>query len=331
MSWQRPQQSSTNNAQLGTKADLLHSRMLGNEPKTDNPAINAFTGSTERPYLIYCDILEGFLLPIMQHFTLVRLLDRNVTYPPWNTTALLVMDEKNCGEHPYVKEAQKRRKEAAFIDASNHVEMNGRWNDGVYWPLHFGQKFMRSMKDRPALMGVRSEVFWRANYDSGYAVDFVWDRHLENPSNESFIVHYVQGAWASYHRDQSGLSEGELGVDAANAIFEGRLAHPTKPKGDEELKYNKFCSFLIRSDPNDLVQMFKRKNYDIEAITRHMFFKQLSEYKPCDRIKRCEGNPYNSYKCFTGAKFHIAMENSQLNGYVSEKVRYEFISSIRII
>ncbi|KAL7502335.1 hypothetical protein ACHAXN_000311, partial [Cyclotella atomus] len=78
--------------------------------------------------------------------------------------------------------------------------------------------------------------------------------------------------------------------------------------------------FLIRSDPNSLVSMFQRKNYDIEAIVRHIFFKRLSEYKPCSRLMRCDGNPYNSYKCFYGAKFHITMENSQLNGYISEKV-----------
>jgi hypothetical protein len=45
---------------------------------------------------------------------------------------------------------------------------------------------MRSITERPALMNVRGEVVWRANYDSGHDVDFVWDRHTENPSSESF-------------------------------------------------------------------------------------------------------------------------------------------------
>jgi hypothetical protein len=164
-------------------------------------------------------------------------------------------------------------------------------------------------------MKARSEVFWRANYESGHDVDFVWDRHTENPSNESFVIHYVQGAWASY------FEGGEWTPEDANAILRGKMPHPKKPREDGELQYQKFCSFLIRSDPNNLLIMFQRKNYDIEAIVRHIFFKRLSEYKPCSRLKNCYGNPYNSYKCFYGAKFHITMENSQLNGYISEKVR----------
>ncbi|KAL7506263.1 hypothetical protein ACHAXN_003537 [Cyclotella atomus] len=71
---------------------------------------------------------------------------------------------------------------------------------------------------------------------------------------------------------------------------------------------------------DDLVSMFQRKNYDIEAIVRHIFFKRLSEYKPCSRLMKFNGNPYNSYRCFYGAKFHITMENSQLSGCISEKV-----------
>lgn len=188
----------------------------------------------------------------------------------------------------------------SYVDAANHTEMNGEWRDGMYWPsYYFGQQqqqqqFMRSITDRPALMKARSEVFWRANYDSGRDVDFVWDRHTENPSNESFVIHYVQGAWASY------FEWGEWTPEDANAILRGKMPHPKKPREDGELQYQKFCSFLIRSDPNNLLIMFQRKNYDIEAIVRHIFFKRLSEYKPCSRLKNCYGNPYNSYKCFYG-------------------------------
>jgi hypothetical protein len=97
-----------------------------------------------------------------------------------------MLDEKNCGQYPYVQEAKRRRKEAPYLDASNHTEMNGEWRYGIFWPLYFGQRFMRSITERPALMNVRGEVVWRANYDSGHDVDFVWDRHTENPSSESF-------------------------------------------------------------------------------------------------------------------------------------------------
>jgi hypothetical protein len=289
---------------------------------------NVFTGnSSDQPYLVYCDTLEYFLLPIVKHFTLVHLLDKtkrnktNVNLPPWNATVLLIMDEQKCGDHPYVKESVQRRKDSAFLDPSKHDDtLSGEWRDGIYWPKNIGHKFMRAIKDRPALMSVRSEVFWRANYNSGSDVDFVWDRHTENPSEESFVIHYVQGAWAAYHREYNG-AKGVLGPEASNAIFEGKTPHPSKPKDNEELQYDKFCSLLVRSDPNNLVHMFIRKiHYDVDAIVRHMFFKQLSEYKPCSRIIKCDGSPYDSYKCFGGHKFHITMENSQLNGYISEKV-----------
>ena len=314
--------------------------------KNNETINNVFTGTSEIPYMIYCEKLEGFLLPIIKHFKLVKLKNNNkndvtTSLPPWNATVLLLMEDKNCRHHPYVQEAVRRRKESDIVDIQQQHQqrgkdssmlLNGQWRNGVYWPLYdpHNKPFMRSIKDRPALMTYRSEVFWRANYDSGHEFDFVWDRHLENPSNDSFVVHYVQGAFAAHVRENNGESvisssesSEQLDADTSNAIFEGRIEHPVRPRydaADNIMQYKHFCSFLIRSNPESLVKMFQTKNYDIDAIVRHMFFKQLSEYKPCTRIKRCNGSPYESFKCFIGYKFHITMENSQLDGYVSEKV-----------
>ncbi|KAL7529695.1 hypothetical protein ACHAXR_003104 [Thalassiosira sp. AJA248-18] len=51
-----------------------------------------------------------------------------------------------------------------------------------------------------------------------------------------------------------------------------------------------------------------------------MFFLQLSEYKVCEKIASCPGSPYQSFKCMVGYKFHITMENTLVDGYVSEKL-----------
>lgn len=67
--------------------------------------------------------------------------------------------------------------------------------------------------------------------------------------------------------------------------------------------------------------MFNKTKYDTDALVRHMFFLQLSEYTPCERITSCaEKGPYTAFNCMVGYKFHITMENTQVDGYVSEKL-----------
>jgi hypothetical protein len=267
---------------------------------------------SEKPHLVICAKTEEYLLPIAKYFTIHRLIDGYNGLPPWNSSTLLLVDSPLCADDPYIKESFARRSKAPFVDTSHDV-LNGKWNQGVYFP-NTTKKFMREIKDRPALMRARGEVFWRnANTDCS-DVDFVWDRQVETPSDTCFTIHYLQGVTGSYSR----TDEGELGVNETTAIYQGRVIHPQRPKDDT---YDHFCSFLIRSDPDDLVEMFKEKNYDVDVLVRHMFFKQLSEYKQCDRVIGCPGNPNTSYKCFAGYKFHVTFENSLVNGYISEKVR----------
>jgi hypothetical protein len=274
--------------------------------------------SLDKPHLVICAKTEEHLLPIAKYFTIHRLIDGFNGVPPWNATTLLLVDNPWCADDPYVKESIRRRLESPFVDPSAHEnELNGEWKLGVYFPKIATKmkQFMRTLQDRPALMRANGEVFWRNNGFKCNDVDFVWDRQTENPSDDCFTVHYLQGVSGSYNR----ANEGELGPDETTAIYEGKRIHPQRPPGNA-LNYSNFCSFLIRSDPDDLTKMFRDKNYDIDAIVRHMFFKQLSEYKPCERVYDCPGNPYTSYECFAGYKFHITMENSLVDGYVSEKL-----------
>lgn len=265
-----------------------------------------------KSHLVVCTKIEEFLRPIAQYFEIHRLYDGYNGVPPWNATVLLLVDNPLCKDHPYVKASFRRKLESPFVDASTHAnELNGKWKNGVYFPPVSSKKFMRAIKDRPALIRARGEVFWRDADIQCKQVDFVWARYVENPSNECFTVHYLQGVSSSYSRAQ------EMGYNQTTAIYEGKAIHPQR---DSATIYVSFCSFLIRADPGSLVKMFQEKNYDIDAIVRHLFFKQISEYKPCERVTECPGNPDTAYKCFNGYKFHITMENSLVDGYVSEKI-----------
>ncbi|KAL7484251.1 hypothetical protein ACHAW6_009891 [Cyclotella cf. meneghiniana] len=278
---------------------------------------------SSKPYLIVCHRMEDWFYPVSNHFTILRIADGEL--PPWNATALLLHEDVFCADHPYVKEAIRRRTEAPFLfDATNSPpgSFDG-WKHGVFWPESLNSaKSLRVLKDRPALVRLRGEVFWRNNGRTCQDVDFIVDRQKERLFDDCLTIHFVQGVSSAYLREFSdtGLRGGDLGVQATADIYERRVLHP-KADPNITLPYDKFCSFLIRFDPNNLVDMFNSSNYDIDAIVRHMFFRQLGEYKPCTRVTDCKGNPYTSYKCMSqGYKFHITMENTLVDGYVSEKL-----------
>ncbi|ACI64399.1 predicted protein [Thalassiosira pseudonana CCMP1335] len=281
---------------------------------------NAF-GNNERPYLVVCIKIDDALLPISPYFTLVRLFDDFGDIPPWNATVLLQNEDNLCANHPYVVESKARRDRASFLAQSDiPADMKGQWKHGVHWPdAATDTMSLRVIHNRPAIIGVRGGVFWRNSYKSCEEYDFVVDRQKEVPGDGCFTIHFVQGASGGAWREiRKRERKDVLGLNETTNVYEKQVAHPNKPVDD--VHYDNFCSLLIRFDSNNLVDMFKDKNYDIDAIVRHMFFRQLSEYKPCQRVKDCPGNPYTSYECMVGYKFHITMDNSLVDGYVSEKV-----------
>lgn len=274
-----------------------------------------------KPYLVICHKFDDWIYPISQHFKILRIIDGDL--PPWNATALLLHEDVFCENHTYVKEAVRRRGLARYLDESSRVDWMSGWNDGVFWPgaaTLQSTNALRSIVNRPALVRVQGEVFWRNKGDSCSDVDFVVDRQTERVFDDCFTIHYIQGMASAYLREHSeDKLNGGLNVEETFDLYTKKVVHP-KANPDIPFPYSKFCSFLIRFDPNDLVGMFNSSRYDIDAIVRHMFFRQLSEYKSCDRVMDCGGNPYNSYKCLSGYKFHITMENSHVSGYVSEKI-----------
>jgi len=79
--------------------------------------------------------------------------------------------------------------------------------------------------------------------------------------------------------------DGDFGVLNTRKILKKVVAHPNKRDRADE--YEKFCSFIVRFNSTHPVYMFNRTHYDTDALVRHMFFLQLSEYKPCERITDC--------------------------------------------
>eukprot|EP00956_Cyclotella_meneghiniana_P011316 scaffold15934_cov52-Cyclotella_meneghiniana.AAC.4 len=260
-------------------------------------------------------------------FTVVRIMDGEL--PSWESTALLLIHDRWCKDHSYVKEALRRREIAAYINTTTTAIHTGGWNHGVFWPTTIQSsdgksmmtKVFKSIQNRPALVDVRGEVFWRNKGDTCSNVDFIVDRQTERVYPDCFTIHYLQGVSSAYLREHSEERRNE-GVDAKTTadIYTHEIVPPKANPNVTTFPHRKFCSFLIRRDPHDLVSMFNRSSYDIDAIVRTLFFRQLSEYKPCERVTGCGGSPYNSYLCLRGYKFHITMENTLVNGYVSEKV-----------
>jgi hypothetical protein len=110
-------------------------------------------------------------------------------------------------------------------------------------------------------------------------------REVENPGRNCLMMHFVQGVSTAL---------------AAKDFLEG-VENPT------DVQHDKFCEFINKKNSSRPMDMFTSPHYDIDAIVRHMFFLQLSEYKPCTRILDCPGGPYDVPKCTKGYKFHISM------------------------
>lgn len=232
---------------------------------------------------------------------------------------LLLHEDVFCENHTYVREAIRRRRYSDFLDGTTSPLWEG-WKDGVYWPKGMKVTQLRSIQNRPALVGIRGEVFWRNKGDSCSDVDFIVDRQTERAFDDCFTIHFIQGMAGPYLREYAETKDaGGIGIQQTLDTYTKKVLHP-KADPNVSYPYREFCSFLVRFDPYNLVSMFNSTRYDIDALVRHLFFRQLSEYKPCTRVTDCGGNPYNSYLCMSQYKFHITMENSLVDGYISEKI-----------
>ncbi|KAL7460002.1 hypothetical protein ACHAXS_000472, partial [Conticribra weissflogii] len=295
----------------GSSNEFPKSDLNSQQPSHLNP--NFSTGG----YLVVCKRKGRDLIPMFNNLTVIRL-HHHETPPPWNATAFLQMkDSESCKTHPYFIEALHRKKSAKLLSLDKATSLSvqdGALIDGVYWPP---VGLIRDIHNRPAIIGFRGEVFWRDAYKSCEDYDFVVSREIQTPGQACFNVHFLQGvSTLSFRKESDGY-----GYEISRRIYEGKVTHPHKPNG--VVNYTKFCSFLIRKDGYKYpTKMFNESFYDIDAIVRHIFFREISKrYKPCECIEECPGNPYDTaFKCLIGSKFSINMENTQIDGYISEKI-----------
>lgn len=282
---------------------------------------NDNNNTDDRPFLVVCqNVDKNALYPTFANFTVVRL-NLNERLPPWNATVFLHGEQ--CTGHPYVKESMERRKKSSFVVApslnlttiESSDDLGSAWVHGVHWPDFGRNYYLREIRDRPAILKVYGEVFWRNAYKDGDCqdVDFVVYRENENPPSGCLTIHFLQGVTTTTLR-----GEDDFGLRQTADILKGTVSHPHKRNNVSE--YDNFCSFIVRYNSSQPVDMFNHTYYDTDAFVRHMFFLQLSEYKPCTRITDCGGNPYVAFKCMVGYKFHITMENTLVDGYITEKL-----------
>ena len=285
-----------------------------------------------------CDHVDGPIAHMFSNFTVVRL-NKNETPPPWNSTAFL--HGQGCADHPYVVESMERRKHAPYLvaSASSILDRSSLWVHGVRWQDFSSNstKYLRVIRDRPALIRILGEVFWRTHYEkqSCNDVDFVVYREVETMIPDCLTIHFLQGVTTTLSRGV----EGKFGFRHTSDILQNSVPHPFR---GGEVAHKGFCSFVVKFNSSHPTSMFSSPIYDIDAIVRHMFFLQLSEYESklicyvmplfslvvplltpveeCERITDCPGGPYTSFECMAGYKFHITMENTMVDGYVSEKL-----------
>ena len=206
--------------------------------------------------------------------------------------------------------------------AARNVSSDARVH-GVRWQ-NFSRnstKYLRSIRDRPAIIKILGEVFWREFYakETYHDVDFVVYREVETSMQDVLTVHFLQGVSTINSRDDD--ADDQFDYNGTSKILRGQVTHPNKPSTPGN--YTGFCSFVTKSDPDKPTEMLNGSFYDIDAVVRHMFFRQLSEYKPCTRVTGCRrgpDEPYVAFKCTVGYKFHITMDNTLVDGYVSEKL-----------
>lgn len=279
-----------------------------------------------RPTLVVCDNGDEAvraLAPAIANFTIVRL-NKGEKPPPWNHTDPVFLHFNKCIEHPYVKEAKERRRNSPYLvaprlppPAATDEGEGGAWLNGVRFPSFAGNAtpYLRVARDRPILLRALGEVFWRDIYrgQRHNDVDLVVYRERSTPVPGCLTAHWVQGVAMTAERGVGG----EFGLRKSTAILEGTAANPHKPPKAE---YEKFCSFVTRRDPMELVRLFNTTYYDTDALVRYLFFRQLGEHRPCEWVTGCPGSPQESFRCMVGYKFHITMDNTNLDGYVSEKL-----------
>ena len=218
--------------------------------------------------------------------------------PPWDAPAMMFTSgHPKCTQHPYYKEAVRRHADAPFVRAPQRYANRWAFGQMIFWPA-----VIKSLHARPLLVASGDhEVFWHTAYAAALSKSDTVDMHMSRAAvplgNRSLTMHYVQGASL-------------VGHPGAHPPARARF-HPK----------TRFCAAVISS-------VMRRNMYPTEALVRHAMLALLSEYKACPNLSRnyaspaeaCNGTFTAVSKCVAPYKFVVAMENSRVPGYISEKL-----------
>jgi hypothetical protein len=112
---------------------------------------------------------------MFSHFKLIRL-GKDKPLPSWNAVSFFVLDS-SCQDHSYVIESMKRHQQSPFLAAPHIMTSNntGLFMHGMYWPTFMANtsKYLRLVKERPMILKLWGEVFWRFSLPKVHVVTLI--------------------------------------------------------------------------------------------------------------------------------------------------------------
>lgn len=186
-----------------------------------------------------------------------------------------------------------------------------RWIDEIYWNK---DAELVSLKSRPLLMYFTGEVF--SPHRPKPDLDIVLYRAKYKPIGKTLTGHFIQGIQQSYI-----------------AQYQNKLSYEPK-----KFQYRQHFDKSLISTKKGFISItnsavIKRHHHFYDATVRFALCSLLNDnYKSCHGLGRssflknrtiisnCDGDAMTVFKCMEPFKFTIAMENSQVEGYISEKI-----------
>eukprot|EP00912_Choanoflagellata_sp_UC4_P002184 UC4_evm1s1383 len=255
----------------------------------------------KKTLIVACGIAESKLSPFYRFrpYEAVSLLDHDAKLPSldgvpseWHIVLVHSKDQR-CVKHPFYVKAVKLFNEAPLKATPKRYA--NKWIKNVYFPDH-----IKKIHNRPLIIRPLGEVFWKSHYGECTDVDAVLYRSRDISWSGCRTFHYIQGISHGYRSS------------ADDYVI------PIRPLNGTVPKHKGFCVFVVKA-------AFQPRYYNAEGLVRQAFHRLLSEYKTCDKpgqsnVPKCEGTDLDVFKCFKGYKFSITMENTQAEGYLSEKL-----------
>jgi hypothetical protein len=227
-----------------------------------------------------------------------------------------ISELKGCQKHPLYIKAKRMQREAKSLEALGVTPPSG-WTGA----LHFQNRArMRTLAGRPMVMGILGEVFWAPAYGPNDDFDIMMYRSRERPRPGCVTAHFLQAVTHGYRQEYIKNTVELNRTSVFNVLHEQDWTRPIPPK---------FCQLQTMA-------VLHRARYFTDSLVRWATLRKLSnQYKPVEYIgylqsrrakqmrtigEQCNSKSWNQTACMAPYKFSIVMENTQENGYVSEKL-----------